>query len=1515
MWRTTDNSLALKVPEQVYFLSCLHQPGLSGREAVRPNLQVRSHKMGFSDQKTKSAACFGTNVHCQGPMEGGNGNSQIPLMFRSGRSEHFPSMVKVKDATKWNTNQHLKRPAAKRWYFFAIFNLSSVTRFTLALLRQLSLLSLKKNIFLLLLLLCALPAQSQSYTLECRHFTSKEGLSHNAVANIYEDGRGQFWITTRFGVNRFDGENFRVYTRENHGIHSNTISHVLEDPDGMMWFLTGLDGLRQVAFYQDFGYSLFDPYREESLLAEDYLPADMLADLDRCSVYAQLPDKSIIFVSNEGFFLHYRGKGNFQRVAIDMPPHRIIRISTESDSAFFLTQIADSNARLELSNIYLLNGEKLISSAAPATPENLTLGAPFSFPTGKHWASVLTDKSEGAEQGYYFLHDGDWPHAILNIRDSFPFLPENASLQFLDEVRNEYWVKSGDTTLLLNTAKGIIAEFPDLKLGPFIRRDSRGNFLSSDGQNGFSLITVHPQHFHSLGLPGYSHRGLTIDNKERYWMSIDKSSYGSGIPKDNDSIIVTHNHTVIKDSKGNIWSGMPSNLPAFPGLSKAFLRQFKNGDPQDVEIYSAEEEIDPAIWVIWEHPETGFIWSASVGGEVLVIDPVSGDVTMLISKTSGLLPDVTFIYAFALGPEGSIWMSTSQGLYQLNDGGEIIGRYYLNGSPPFKLPANDIHHCYIDRDGVFWLATGDAGLLRWLPDNSQPPRQYTTLDGLPSMILHATYEDAVGYLWISSENGIIQFHKKTELFTVYRTEEGTTDTEFNRISHYRHPDGTLYFGGVSGITAFNPLDFHQVEELPKDDNYIIPLVIQQINPKTGERENRIAEIQQENLITIYPENPRATLELLSPELNPRPFLITSQIIGWQADPVRMKEAHISLEGLPYGQHKLVLQAFDLTGRVLQEETIDILVIRPFYLSWWFIIMAVSSLLAIGLLISGLETRRLRKLVKERTKIIEEDKQLIEQQAVELRKNDELKTRFFTNISHELRTPLTLIMGPIRRILQSNDLPSESFNNLHRAYTNSERLQDMVNDILDLSKLEEGKLQANSESTQVHPFLCRVVSYFDSLALQRGVDLVSELAVTSDLHLAVDQQKLETILRNLITNAIKFTPPGGRVTAMAAWKNNSLIIKISDTGYGINQKDLPKLFERFYQARYGSTTNEIQGGTGIGLAICHELTQLMKGQITVESQLGAGSTFTVLLPAEKVAPPHAQLPLIDPFSEDDTAFVARPQVQGEVTGARPGLPRLLIVEDNADLRDYLHEILCDNFQLKFAYHGGLALDYLRTCTELPDLIITDLMMPQMDGFHLLRHLKADQSYSLIPTIVLSARAAIGDRMNTLRTGIDDYILKPFHEQELIQRIHNLLANAQAREAAKQERSIPEPLSESAFGTNHEKNQPDQDEEDAFLQDLKKSIHKNLGNPDFGNKELAALFYISPRTLSRRIKSATGMSTNKFMLEIRLLVAREMLEASPRPTLSTVAESIGFKKTSYLSTRFRERFGVLPSEYAG
>ncbi|KAA3635729.1 MAG: response regulator [Bacteroidetes bacterium] len=515
-------------------------------------------------------------------------------------------------------------------------------------------------------------------------------------------------------------------------------------------------------------------------------------------------------------------------------------------------------------------------------------------------------------------------------------------------------------------------------------------------------------------------------------------------------------------------------------------------------------------------------------------------------------------------------------------------------------------------------------------------------------------------------------------------------------------------------------------------------------------------------------------------------------------------------------------------------------------------------------------------------------ELKQQEAEKLRELDQLKSRFFTNISHELRTPLTLISGPLEDALEKSKSQLIE-KDLRLAHNNSKKLLTLINEILDLSKLESGKLEINQVDIQLNPWLKRVFFSFESLAKLNEVQLDYESNISMDLWIKADAEKLEKVINNLLSNAIKFSPNKGIVKMRANNSNGNLVLAVSDQGQGIPEEERSKIFERFYQS--SQTNVPLSGGTGVGLALARELARLFGGDLTVKSQIGVGSTFTLDMPLAKGTgrekPTSEQQTVLDKTSEEQYASIIMNADKSNI----------LIVEDNPEMSAYLQKILSEKHQCTLAKNGLEALELVQK--NQYDLITSDVMMPGMDGFAFRQKLNNLSAYKNIPFIMLTARALEEDKLFGLQLGVDDYITKPFNARELMARVNNLLQNKKERELwLKENSNADQDIPESA--------------EKKMLKTAESIVLENLDNSRFKVNDLARELAYSQRQLTRVIKKSTGMTPVGFILELRLQKAYQLLKNRQFLSVSEVMFEVGIESLSYFSTKFSERFGHNPKE---
>lgn len=512
--------------------------------------------------------------------------------------------------------------------------------------------------------------------------------------------------------------------------------------------------------------------------------------------------------------------------------------------------------------------------------------------------------------------------------------------------------------------------------------------------------------------------------------------------------------------------------------------------------------------------------------------------------------------------------------------------------------------------------------------------------------------------------------------------------------------------------------------------------------------------------------------------------------------------------------------------------------------------------------------------------------LVNHQKNELQKLNDLKSEFFANISHELRTPLTLAQGNIAMLGDDVKVPSQ-VKRVSNARRSLSQLSRMVEDLLDLSKFELGRFRLQLQSVNMATFLNRVVSSFASLAEERQVTLQFINESSTEPFSEIDLRQFEKVINNILYNAFKFTKPHDTILITLSLKDDCALICISDTGRGISSKDLPNVFDRFYQA----SNHEHQVGSGLGLAIVKEIVDLHEAEISVESEEGVGTQFTIRINVTATVPVESDVAVLD--LEDI--------IEDRLANLKTTEPTILLVEDNIEMQDFLTEILGKYFKIEKANNGMEALDKLKQIK--PSLIISDVMMPVMDGFTFLEKLKKKGLASSIPFILLTARAAGEDRLKGLRLGVDDYITKPFDREELLIRVINLFENLQNRLKWAAENEDDQILLQGTID----------DDDSELIENLKEFIETNVSNAKLSIPELANVVAMSDRQLYRKTAEICGMTPNQLIMEVRLQTARKLLLSGEIVKLSQLAMEVGIGTPAYLSKMFYQRFGKRPTDY--
>lgn len=857
-------------------------------------------------------------------------------------------------------------------------------------------------------------------------------------------------------------------------------------------------------------------------------------------------------------------------------------------------------------------------------------------------------------------------------------------------------------------------------------------------------------------------------------------------------------------------------------------------------------------------------------------------------------------------PDGSWWMATYTGLIRAKPDAAgnsfLFSVYKTDPGNRNSLYSPNVSSLLADpkNPNLLWVGTKGGGLSRLDLRNDQV-KTIRTQDGLPDNVVYGILSDhnmmPAGKdfsLWLSTNRGIARYTPASGQIRIFKKADGLQDDEFNTHA-FAYTDnvrkaGKLMFGGVNGLNIFDPNELSENPHKPRV--FITGLKINNKIVTVRDSASLLSEsIEYTNQLALPYDQNSISLEFAALEFTAS----TKNRYRYWMQGLEPENAHESYDpfanyiGLPPGQYTFIIYGSNNDGVWSEQPArLSIRIFPPWWRSRAAYVVYALLLGAGAYLAFRIQTNRIR---------LQNELFLKEQEAQNMQALDEMKTRFFTNVTHELRTPLTLITSPLQRLMQQEH-DSQKQQLLLFAAKNSRRLLRLVNEILDLSKLDAAKLHVEQDNVHVAHFARRILAEFESLAAHKSIDLKMETNVPDSLVSVFDQKKVETILYNLISNALKFTHQGGSVCLKLQSSDTGLVFEMTDTGRGIPLEDLPHIFDRFYQSQ---TQKAAEGGTGIGLALSQELATLMGGSIRVHSTPGHGSTFLLSLPC-KTGHNAALLP------EPELA----PFLPAPVVNINENLPHLLIVEDNEDLQRYLSFLLQNDYRLSLANNGRVALDYLAAC-ELdarPDLILSDVMMPVMDGFQLLQHLKNASEYRYIPVVMLTARAGQDDKLAALRIGVDDYLTKPFQQEELKVRIQNLIQRAQLRSLFRNVELEPDnaTISHPDAATAETNEIPDAE----WLTALEGYIIKHLADSTFSVASAAEAFGMSRFKFTRAVSLAVGMTASDYIQEVRLNEARRMLEANPRLPVKEVAEAVGFSNPKLFSRKFQQRFGVYPSQ---
>ncbi|HLF63724.1 MAG TPA: ATP-binding protein, partial [Saprospiraceae bacterium] len=937
---------------------------------------------------------------------------------------------------------------------------------------------------------------------------------------------------------------------------------------------------------------------------------------------------------------------------------------------------------------------------------------------------------------------------------------------------------------------------------------------------------------------------------------------------------------------------------------------------------------------------SGNIWIGGLDAHLMRFHPSTGHVAFL--DLSEQLGKGASVFVLHIDTKQNLWVGTTNGMAQIpipglmfQEGSTAITNatsviYQTDPQNPVSLRYNFVSSFCEDPhqpDRYLWVSTKGGGL-NLLDKTTNTFRHFITQNsGLPNDVVYGILSDDNGNLWMSTNRGLSRmtclpafYHEASNnrssaseeigtgiIFQNFRETDGLQSDEFNTSAFYRHPDGRLMFGGVNGLTAFYP---SEIKERKSDAPVrITGLKINnlevnyfQINSPLTRPVHQTEQItldHTQNLVTLE----FALMDFVTPQENRFRYRLKDVDPDWVEAGINYVANYAQLRP---GKYLFEVQGNIGYGEWSAPSMLRITVLPPWWASWWAYSFYFLILTAVVYAVFYFFKKRLR---------LQNELKLKHEEANRLKELDTFKSHLFTNLTHEFRTPLTIILGMASQLeggsWQSSVGEKEKgrvSNGLKMIENNGKNLLHLINQLLDLSKLENKSFQLHLKQGDIVPYLRYLTESFQSYANGNNLSLRFFTQLES-LVMDFDPEQIKQVLTNLISNALKFTPSGGEITVKILKSSEKLGILVTDTGIGISTKDLPHIFDRFYQA--DSTSTRIAQGTGIGLAHTQELVKVMGGSISVESELGSGTSVLVHLPitndAAMMTPAENAFTSMQPIAmagmrnkdmvDDASSFIHHASLNSS-------LPQLLIIEDNPDVVVYLSSCLENAYQIEVAYNGKIGIE--KALEHIPDFIISDVMMPEKDGYQVCDMLKNDERTSHIPIILLTAKADAASRMTGLRRGADAYLAKPFDVEELLVQITVLLDNrrrmafhfSKALETGK----VPIPkdpaITEAILI------------EDAFVSKVKSIIEANYTDENFTLPQLCQHIGMSRSQLFRKMKAVADTSPSDLIRSFRLNKAKALLENGD-VTVAEATYQVGFKDPSYFSKIFQEEFGIQPS----
>jgi len=1346
-------------------------------------------------------------------------------------------------------------------------------------------------------IVCYSAAYSQRIAFE--NLTVDNGLSQNSVLAIVQDGRGFMWYGTQHGLNKYNTRSFKIYKNDpadKSSLSSDYITCLLLDANKTLWIGTrnGLnrynpekDNFERVqlnplskgsqiisSVYQDRQQNIWIwssnglhmlPGKTTGKFSQVAVP-DSVAGLYGTNVHTIYQDhEGVYWIGSSAGLTKMQKQGN--RYRYRMYKHVEGNFNSLSDnSVTTITEDLKDNLWVGTLhggiNLYNKNTNtytRFLSNSGTSGPVNNNIRILQTASSGKIWIGTqggLSILDPATKQFASYKHDPE-DKSSLSQNSIYSVFIDNTSTVWI----GTYWgginmVSGHNTTFLtFQTAR----------------------YHSNINNNVVSAVWEDKRHNLWIGTEGggLNYFDRKADVVTTYQNKVgDPSSLGSDLVK-----------MIYIDRSGNVWTGTHGGgLNLFNPATRNFKRYlYKENDPVTLgsEVLTVLEDFQGNFWVGTQNGLLVFKRNNTV------LQATDKPVINKIGKQS--------VKALLEDKDKHIWIATANGLYLLDHGHGILKLFTTNDG----LRSNDINCIYQDTNGHIWVGSYYGGLARY---NSNGKRfiTYSEKEGLANNNVQSILEDASHNLWMGTGNGLSKFNIASQTFKNYNKSDGLGGNTFNINSCYKTFDGEMLFGGYNGLSSFFPSKI--------EDNNIAPPVIitglKLFNQPLGIGQSdgllkkdisltpKITFTHAQNVFTVD----FAVLNYIKSEKNKYAYKLEGFDNDW---------VHTDIPSAPYtnlsaGSYTFLAKGANNDGVWGKAAVLHIQVLPPFWETIWAYCLYVLFIGGLVFLIARFFI--LRSLLRK-------DKELTQ-----------LKLNFFTNISHEIRTHLSLILGPLEKLVLFGKGDTENTKQLQIVKKNSDSLLQLVNELMDFRKAESGNLKLHVAEYNIVNILREILISFDDHSISRNIttDLIPS---SDDIRVYFDKEQLEKVFYNLIYNAFKFTNYGGHIGVFIEEKKDEVTITVADNGKGIAPENLNNLFENYFQENDQGKQNT---GYGIGLALAKSIVELHGGGITVDSRLspeGNKTAFSVSLgkgaghfnPADLSRQQLEDQSETVKFAINTDVIITDVPVDRQSTGNKKYL--VLLVEDNPDVRLFISGFLQDHYEVVTGDNGLKGWELAKE--HIPDMIISDVMMPVMDGFTLCNKLKSDDRTNHIPVILLTARASDSSHVEGLKMGADIYLSKPFSIEILLLQVNNLLAASERIRQSFNRQFKPVPEIEQSDTILHPNNDQKVKKlvdsvDNEFLSKVIRIIEADIDNLEFGVPELAKAVAMSQPILYKKLNALTGMSVNEFIKSVKMNNATILLQ-SKRYTINEIAYMVGFSDRKYFSKEFKKQYGKTPSEF--